>query len=179
MELCRLRPDDLPHRLPPHAKVATNCFDRHLSREIRQTNFSDRLHNQHLELGLPNNQEACVDPYPRGPDWMPITPKTGSLFHADSHAIGRKLLTEDTSCEAVDMTAPETFTAASKQPLPTGRQWFGPGEICLRDSRRRRVWQDGGAQDASSSRRVNVFRKPAAVPCRHGSLERRTLLGED
>jgi hypothetical protein len=29
--------------------------------------------------------EAIVDPLPRGPDWMPITPKTGSLFHADSH----------------------------------------------------------------------------------------------
>ena len=29
--------------------------------------------------------EATVDPQPRGPDWMPITPKTGSLFHADSH----------------------------------------------------------------------------------------------
>jgi len=28
--------------------------------------------------------EATVDPLPRGPDWMPITPKTGSLFHADS-----------------------------------------------------------------------------------------------
>jgi hypothetical protein len=28
--------------------------------------------------------EATVDPQPRGPDWMPITPKTGSLFHADS-----------------------------------------------------------------------------------------------
>src|SRR5277367_4612751 len=28
--------------------------------------------------------EASVDPQPRGPDWMPITPKTGSLFHADS-----------------------------------------------------------------------------------------------
>ena len=26
-----------------------------------------------------------MDPYPRGPDWMPITPKTGSLFHAESH----------------------------------------------------------------------------------------------
>ena len=52
-------------------------------------------------------------------------------------------------------------------------------EICLRDSRRRRSWKDGAAQDASSSRRVNVFRKPAAVPYRHGSLERRTLLGED
>ena len=28
--------------------------------------------------------EATVDPYPRGPDWMPITPKTGSLFHAET-----------------------------------------------------------------------------------------------
>ena len=25
---------------------------------------------------------------PRGPDWMPITPKTGSLFHAGSHLQG-------------------------------------------------------------------------------------------
>jgi hypothetical protein len=32
-----------------------------------------------------------VDPYPRGPDWMPITPKTGSLFHADSHAPRRAI----------------------------------------------------------------------------------------
>ena len=37
-------------------------------------------------------------------------------------AIGRKLLTEDPSCEAVDMTAPEAFTTASKQPLTTGRR---------------------------------------------------------
>jgi PAS domain S-box-containing protein len=29
-----------------------------------------------------------VDPYPRSSDWMPITPKTGSLFHADSHVLG-------------------------------------------------------------------------------------------
>src|SRR5262249_7186975 len=29
--------------------------------------------------------EATVDPQPRGPDWMPITPKTGSLFHAETH----------------------------------------------------------------------------------------------
>jgi hypothetical protein len=29
--------------------------------------------------------EATVNPQPRDPDWMPITPKTGSLFHADSH----------------------------------------------------------------------------------------------
>ena len=36
-------------------------------------------------------------------------------------AIGRKLLTEEPSCEAEDMTAPETFTAASKKSLTTGR----------------------------------------------------------
>ena len=29
--------------------------------------------------------EASVDQC-RGPDWMPITPKTGSLFHAETHA---------------------------------------------------------------------------------------------
>ena len=27
-----------------------------------------------------------MDPYPRGSDWMPITPKTGALFHADLHS---------------------------------------------------------------------------------------------
>ena len=36
--------------------------------------------------------EATVDPQPRGPDWMPITPKTGSLFHAETHFFA--LLTE-------------------------------------------------------------------------------------
>ena len=30
--------------------------------------------------------EASVDPQCRGPDWMPITPKTGSLFHAETQA---------------------------------------------------------------------------------------------
>ena len=28
-----------------------------------------------------------MEPQPRGPDWMPITPKTGSLFHADSQTV--------------------------------------------------------------------------------------------
>ena len=36
--------------------------------------------------------EASVEPQPRGPDWMPITPKTGSLFHADSQRDLAKLL---------------------------------------------------------------------------------------
>jgi hypothetical protein len=30
--------------------------------------------------------EASVDPQCRGPDWMPITPKTGSLFHAETQS---------------------------------------------------------------------------------------------
>jgi len=41
-------------------------------------------------------------------------------------AIGRKLLTEEPSCEAEDMTAPETFTAASKRPLTTGANGMDP-----------------------------------------------------
>src|ERR1700746_1935929 len=36
---------------------------------------------------LPRIMEASVDPQPRGPDWMPITPKAGSLFHADSQLL--------------------------------------------------------------------------------------------
>jgi len=87
MELCRLRPDDLTNHFARNMEIVAERLDRHLSRKIRQTNFGDRLHNQHLELGPLRNQGACVDPYPRGPDWMLITPKTGSLFHADSHRI--------------------------------------------------------------------------------------------
>src|SRR5262245_42521267 len=30
--------------------------------------------------------EATVDPQPGGPDWMPITPKRGALFHAETHS---------------------------------------------------------------------------------------------
>src|SRR5580704_7263318 len=104
------------------------------------------------------------------------------------------------------MTALETFTTASKHPLTTGRQWYGPrppgagyhqslaasrekchadrshwlgsGEIGLRDSRRRRSWKGGAAQDASPSCRASVFRKLDVVPRRHGGIERRTLLGQ-
>jgi len=35
--------------------------------------------------------EASVDPQCRGPDWMPITPKTGSLFHAETHIMAERL----------------------------------------------------------------------------------------
>ena len=32
--------------------------------------------------------EASVDPLSRGPDWKPITPKTGSLLHAETQDPG-------------------------------------------------------------------------------------------
>src|SRR5271170_2573057 len=128
----------------------------------------------------------------------------GKRAHLGS-ASAEELLTEEPSCEAVDMTAPETFSqlnetldkgrqwygprppgAAYNRPSTPSREnchadrsyWFGPGEICLRDSWRRLPWENGPTQDASSPRSYDVFRKPAAVPRRHGGLEWRTLLGE-
>lgn len=35
--------------------------------------------------------EASVDPQCGGPDWKPITPKTGSLFHAETQAYAELL----------------------------------------------------------------------------------------
>lgn len=43
-----------------------------------------------------------MDPQPRGPDWMPVTPKTGSLFHAYSQGIYRA------ACEIDDSLNTET-----------------------------------------------------------------------
>src|ERR1700722_6219330 len=81
--------------------------------------------------------------------------------------------------QAGDMTAPTTIATRKKESLISGIQWYGPrppgagydrpstasrednhgnrwywfglGEICFRDSRRRRSWEDGAAQDASPS----------------------------
>src|SRR5258707_14530247 len=36
---------------------------------------------------LPESWKPVWSLSPRGPDWMPITPKTGSLFHAETHAV--------------------------------------------------------------------------------------------
>jgi 2-oxo-3-hexenedioate decarboxylase len=44
--------------------------------------FSEPRIEPEIIFGL--KMEASVDPQCRGPDWMPITPKTGSLFHAET-----------------------------------------------------------------------------------------------
>src|SRR5580693_8043533 len=51
----------------------------------RDPYLRDRLHYQHPEPGSHVPMEATVNPCHRGPVWMPITPKTGVLFHAYSH----------------------------------------------------------------------------------------------
>jgi hypothetical protein len=39
MELCRLRPEDLPSHFSRNTQIAADRLDRHLSRKIRQTNW--------------------------------------------------------------------------------------------------------------------------------------------
>ncbi len=57
-------------------------------------NYADNQGQCYLRLPFPELQERQMllsdlmggevhYRYPRGPDWMPITPKTGSLFHAE------------------------------------------------------------------------------------------------
>src|SRR4030088_933385 len=53
--------------------------------------------------------EATVDPQPRGPDWMPITPKTGSLFHADSHRASGSVVE---ACVSFERFSPWKSTSA-------------------------------------------------------------------
>ena len=85
MELRRIRPDDLPNHFARDVQIAADRLDRSLLFKIRAADLRNRLHDQHLKLGLPKRQETYVDPYLARPDWMPITPKQGPLFHADSH----------------------------------------------------------------------------------------------
>src|SRR4051795_6885943 len=85
-ELSRVRAQDLAHHLAGETQLPADALDRLLVNEIRPADLRDRLHNQHPDLGPMSSMEASVDPQPRGPDWMPITPKLGALFHADPQA---------------------------------------------------------------------------------------------
>jgi len=65
--------------------------------------------------------EASVDPQPRGPDWMPITPKTGSLFHAETHL---QFVTDGIRIEAdlIQTTFPSTRPVRRMLVLGDGRR---------------------------------------------------------
>src|SRR5215472_14596468 len=95
MELGSVRSDDLPHDLARNSQLPADLLDRLAEREISPAYLGDRLHNQHSNRGLPGILEASVDPTPRGPDWMQISPVAGSLFHEkeqrrEARAVGTK-----------------------------------------------------------------------------------------
>src|ERR1700736_1812149 len=60
-----------------------NRLDRLVLGEIRPTDLRDCLPSPTWPPYPP--RKTLWTRRPGGPDWMPITPKTGSLFHADSH----------------------------------------------------------------------------------------------
>src|SRR5271168_4091364 len=90
-----------------------------------------------IPTSAPIIMEASVDPQPRGPDWMPITPKTGSLLHADSHTAasliaGRGPPARDAVDTALGVYAAEIAAARHErlmQDLPSGvlERIFGLG----------------------------------------------------
>src|SRR6266581_2689841 len=86
-KLGRPRSDHLAHDLPRYPKLAADRLDRLLLNEKRATDLCDRLHYQ---LPCPPWKPLWT-PRPGGPDWMPITPKTGSLFHAYSQSTSKAM----------------------------------------------------------------------------------------
>src|SRR5258707_9117341 len=88
-EFGRLRSDHLPHDLPRDSQLTADQFDRLALYKKRTADLRNRFQNQHPSLGFQRIMEASVAPQPRGPDWMPITPKTGSLFHAETQSVRR------------------------------------------------------------------------------------------
>src|SRR4029077_10837034 len=58
-ELSRLRSDDLPHHLPGNTEVTAYRLDRLTVNEIRATDLSNRLHDQHSNLGSHENGSQC------------------------------------------------------------------------------------------------------------------------
>jgi hypothetical protein len=78
--------------------------------------------------------EASVDPQCRGPDWMPITPKTGSLFHAETHD------DRDDARDGLERTPPSDRVRRRKGaalPLQAGRMFIDFSTWPVRKDRRR------------------------------------------
>src|SRR6478609_8302473 len=81
-ELSRLRSDDLPHDLPGNTEITAYRLDRLTVDKIRATDLSNRLHDQHSNLGshengsqcgpsVPGVPIGCRSPRKRGPYSMP------------------------------------------------------------------------------------------------------------
>ena len=82
LERRRLGADDLAHDLARDPQFPADLFDRLLLHEICAADLCDRLHDQHPVQASRSSRKAVWMTCPGGPVWTPITPKTGSLFHA-------------------------------------------------------------------------------------------------
>src|SRR4029077_1526811 len=104
-ELSRLRSDDLPHHLPGNTEVTAYRLDRLTVNKIRATDLSNRLHDQHSNLGSHENGSQC------GPS------VTGSRLDADHpekrgpYSMPKHTQTANGSCPAGD--APRGLPARS------------------------------------------------------------------
>jgi hypothetical protein len=104
-----------------------------------------------------------VDPQPRGPDWMQITPKAGSLFHAYSQPrAGVKYLPNHEGCVGYKPATPASrfSTSSGTSPLrrrisqctpvtnvrnlklPYWRGWLKAEWLCLVPATSFREWTD-------------------------------------
>jgi hypothetical protein len=73
-----------------NAAEQTNEPKRRESRGLGRPHIAAAIDSAFIELGgitrsrIVDELGAIAFANPRGPDWMPITPKTGSLFHAET-----------------------------------------------------------------------------------------------
>ena len=91
-KLGRARADHFPHDLPRHMQRPADLLDRSSSDEKTPGEFWRSSPQPAFQSRPPTNQEASVDPQPRGPDWMQITPALGSLFHAKSQTAANTVI---------------------------------------------------------------------------------------
>src|SRR3954447_20029686 len=64
----------------PHGVGTPIDFSRACARPARAF-----IPSRYVLTSFPGRFSTLQTHRPRGPVWMPITPKTGSLFHADPH----------------------------------------------------------------------------------------------
>jgi hypothetical protein len=75
--------------------------------------------------------EASVDPQCRGPDWMPITPKTGSLFHAETHIAP---LVEAVQTLSADLSSLATRVSSLETAVAGFANRFTTKQLCVEKS---------------------------------------------
>ena len=73
--------DDFPHDLARNPQLSANLLYRLAQREIGAAYFAQSSPQSAFQSRPPRSRKASVDPTPRGPDWMKISPVAGSLFH--------------------------------------------------------------------------------------------------